>query len=130
MRRRPAKGRDMYILAPPKRRRSRRLRKKLRIAEFKQLGFEYEVAWPAKPSVEMQERLIDQLLSDLVEPRGLSLGGGMNCGFVSKRKGSPSEEDREAFESWLLRWPGVQAVVVGPLRDAWYDEPRKGTSHG
>lgn len=83
-----------------------------------------------EPSIETQDRFIDQLLSDLVEPRGLSLGGGVNCGFVAKRKGSPSEEDRQAFDAWLRRWRGVQAVEVGHLRDAWYDEPQKGKSHG
>lgn len=114
---------SLYIPLPPKRRRSRRLRKKLRIEEFQELGFEYEVFWAAEPLVEEQERFLDQLLADLVEPSGLSLGGGVNCGFVLARKGSPTEEDRLAFDAWLRRWPGVQSVKVGPLRDAWYDEP-------
>lgn len=87
------------------------------------LGFDYEVTWPAIPSVEEQDRFIDQLLANIVAPRRLSLGGGVDGGFVSARKRSPSEEDRAAFETWLRRWPGVQAVEVGPLRDAWYDEP-------
>lgn len=110
------------LLPPPKRRRSRRLRKKLRVGEFQEFGFEYELTWPSRLSVEEQERFIDQLLADVVEPRGLSVGGGMNAGFISARRGSPSEQDRAAFEAWLRRWPGVLAVEVGPLRDAWYDE--------
>lgn len=117
---------DRLILQPPKRRRSRRLRKKLRIEEFQEFGFEYELTWPTRPSAEEQERFIDQLLADVVEPRGLSMGGGMNAGFISARRGSPSEEDRSAFEVWLRRWLGVLAVKVGPLRDAWYDEPGTG----
>jgi len=60
----------------------------------------------------------------------LSLGAGVDGGFVSARKGSPSEEDRAAFEAWLRHWPGVQSVEVGQLRDAWYDEPPKSTEQG
>lgn len=63
----------VHILPPPKRRRSRRLRKKLRIEEFQQLGFEYEVTWLAKASIEERERFIDQLLADIVAPRLLTL---------------------------------------------------------
>jgi len=117
---------DRLVLPPPKRRRSRRLRKKLRVGEFQEFGFEYELTWPSRPPVEQQERFIDQLLADVVEPRGLSMGGGVNGGFISARKGSPSDEDRAAFKAWLRRWPGVLAVEVGPLRDAWYDEPGTG----
>lgn len=123
---------SLYNPPPAKRRRSRRLRKKLRVGEFQELGFDYELAWPrpSKPSIEEQDRFLDQLLEDLVEPRGLSMGGGVDCGFVSARKGSPTEEDRLAFDAWLRRRPGVQSVKVGPLRDAWYDEPMEVKERG
>lgn len=121
---------SLYNPPPPKRRRSRRLRKKLRVGEFQELGFDYELARPAKPSIEEQDRFLDQLLEDLVEPRGLSMGGGVACGLVSARKGSPTEEDRLAFDAWLRRWPSVQSVKVGPLRDAWYDEPMEVKERG
>ncbi|MFC7411773.1 50S ribosome-binding protein YggL [Hydrogenophaga atypica] len=45
---------------PPKRPRSRRLRKKLRIGEFQTLGFEYDLSWSEVPSPELQERFIDR----------------------------------------------------------------------
>ena len=62
------------------------------------------------------------MLEDLVAPRALSLGGGVNCGFVAARRGSVTDADRAAFESWLGRWPDLAEIKVGPLRDAWYDE--------
>lgn len=114
---------SLYNPPPPKRKRSRRLRKKLHVGEFQTLGFDYELTWPSKPSIEEQDRFIDQLLDEVAEPRGLSLGGGVSCGFVSARKGSPTEEDRLAFDVWLQLRPGVQSVEVGQLRDAWYHEP-------
>lgn len=117
--------------APPKRRRSRRLRKKLlRIEEFTELGFGYEVAWSPKLSTEEQDRFIDQLIGELVQPRGLSLGGGLGSGFVMTRRWSASEEARLAFGAWFRRLPGAQAVEAGELRDAWYDDGRKANGHG
>ena len=50
------------------------------------------------------------------------MGGGVNCGFVAARRGSVTDADRAAFESWLGRWPDLAEIKVGPLRDAWYDE--------
>ena len=85
---------DLLVLPPPKRSRSRRLRKKLHIGEFQVLGFDYELTWRVAPSIDVQDRFIDQLLEDLVVPRALSLGGGGNCGFVVARRGSVTDADR------------------------------------
>ena len=90
-------------LPPPKRTRSRRLRKKLHIGEFQTLGFEYDLIWSEAPSVEVQERFIDQLLEEVIEPRSLALGA--------------------ALEAWLRQWTTVCHARVGQLQDAWYDRP-------
>jgi uncharacterized protein YggL (DUF469 family) len=113
---------DLIVLPPPKRTRSRRLRKKLRIGEFQTLGFDYELTWRAPPSIELQDGFIDQLLEQIIEPRALSLGGGVNCGFVAARRGSVTAADREAFDGWVRNWSGITKVEIGLLRDAWYDE--------
>ena len=110
---------------PPKRTRSQRLRKKLRIGEFQTLGFEYDLIWTETPSADVQERFIDQLLEELIEPRSLSLGGGVTCGFISARRGSVTDEDRAAFEAWLQQWHHVCHARVGALQDAWYDNPNQ-----
>ena len=110
-------------LPPPKRTRSRRLRKKLHIGEFQTLGFEYDLIWSEAPSVEVQERFIDQLLEEVIEPRSLALGGGVTCGFVLARRGSATNEDRAALEAWLRQWTTVRHARVGQLQDAWYDRP-------
>lgn len=113
---------DLIVLPPPKRTRSRRLRKKLRIGEFQTLGFDYELIWQAPPSIELQDRFIDQLLEQVIEPRALSLGGGLTCGFVAARRGSVTEADREAFDGWIRNWSDIAMSEIGHLRDAWYDE--------
>lgn len=111
------------VLPPPKRKRSRRLRKKLRIGEFQQLGFEYDLEWRVAPDPQLQDRFLDSLLDQIIAPRSLSLGGGLNGGFIASRRGRVTEDDRTAFECWLKQWPGISRSVVGPLRDAWYDSP-------
>lgn len=112
----------LVVLPPPNRTRSRRLRKKLRIGEFQTLGFDYELTWRAQPSIELQDRFIDQLLEQVIEPRALSLGGGVNCGFVAAQRGGVTEADREAFDGWIRHWPDISKFEIGHLRDAWYDE--------
>ncbi|MDC8785987.1 50S ribosome-binding protein YggL [Roseateles koreensis] len=113
---------DLLVLPPPKRSRSRRLRKKLRIGEFQELGFEYELTWRVTPSIDVQDRFIDRLLDEVIKPRSLSLGGGVNCGFVTAHRGNVTDTDRAAFDSWVRRWTDLTCIEVGPLRDAWYDE--------
>jgi len=100
-----------------RRTRSRRLRKKLHIGEFQELGFDYELTWRAPPSVEVQDQFIDRLIEDVVEALALCLGGGVTCGFVAARRGNVTAADRAAFESWIRRWPGLDRVQVGPLRE-------------
>lgn len=114
--------RDLLVVPAPRRSRSRRLCNKLHIGEFQVQGFDYELTKRVAPSIDVQVRFIDQLLEDFIEPRALSLGGVVNCGFVAARRGSVTDKDRVAFESWLGQWPDLAEIKVGLLRDAWYDE--------
>lgn len=112
----------LIVLPPAKRSRSRRLRKKLRIGEFQELGFEYELIWRTSPSLEVQDEFLDRLIEEVIEARDLCPGGGPTCGFVTARRGRVTEADRTAFDNWLRRWLDITQVEIGPLRDAWYDE--------
>lgn len=103
-------------------RRSRRLRKKLRIAEFQQLCFDYAIVWSQLPTVSQQELFINGFLEEIVVPRGLQLGGGCTEGAIVGAVQNPTELDRDAALSWLRAFPGVAEVHVGPLMDAWYGD--------
>lgn len=109
------------VLPPPRRRRSRRLRKKLRIAEFQELGFGYEIEWAVEQVGDASDRFINGILEEVLVPRGLCLGGGPNVGFITARRGSATQDDQAAFDAWARQWPGTVVVRVGPLQDAWYD---------
>ena len=103
-----------------KKRRSRRLRKKLRIAEFQELGFEYSVIWHTYPNIEQQDAFLDAFIA-LIESRSLVLGGGPTSGFVCGVRKNPDSADIEAVQDFLAAWSGVERVTIGQLVDGWYD---------
>lgn len=101
--------------------RSRRLRKKLRIGEFQELGFEVEVKLKNSLTSEAEFALVEAFLVEIIEPRLLIFGGGVKAGFIAFcKRGSASEKDREAIRNWLLSRPEVETVFIGPLVDAWH----------
>lgn len=109
------------MLMPGKKTRSRRLRKKLRIGEFQKHGFEVEAKLAGHLKPEKEDSFIDAFLSEIIEPRSLIFGGGLNSGFVARGgRASATEDDRESVRSWLLSRPEVESVVIGPLVDAWH----------
>ena len=102
--------------------RSRRLRKKLYVDEFKVLGFAFFCHLHLKQEADC-DQIIDDFLS-FIEERGLVMGGGADLtsfdGFIvpERRYDSASEEDRLAVEQWLTEHSGCSDVEVGPLVDA------------
>jgi uncharacterized protein YggL (DUF469 family) len=108
-------------MPPSNKRRSRRLRKKLHVGEFKELGFEFEVVLKDTVPPGEEEALADLFLAEIVEPRHLAFGGWITGGFISCwGRGSVTEEDREAIRSWLLARAEIGEARVSPLVDAWY----------
>jgi uncharacterized protein YggL (DUF469 family) len=104
---------------PPVRRRSKRLRKKLRIEEFKEDGFAVGFRLSSNLSPKSKDEFWSAFMR-LIESRGLAFGGGEE-GYVTKfGRGSATEEERDAVRVWLEARPGVEQIVLGPLEDAWY----------
>ena len=103
----------------------RRLRKKLRIAEFRQLGFELRFRTPADWSDDEQMQFWDRVVLEGPETRGLAFGGG--CGVVwdgvvlgLADRASISDAQRESLARWLSAEAEVSDLVVGPLFDVWH----------
>lgn len=99
------------------------LRKKLRVVEFQELGF--DLCFQSSddvPDAEL-ETFWDAFIA-AVEARGLMCGGA--CGrdwdiFVAHfRRGSATEGDRQALVAWLNAHPGVRDIRLGQLVDAWH----------
>lgn len=101
-------------------RRSRRLRKKLHIGEFKEHGFEVHFKFKADLTSEAQLDATMKLITETIESRGLLFGGG-ESGFVTKAgRGSTTEDDRNAVYSWLRSCASAVEVRIGQNEDAWY----------
>ena len=103
----------MYILRPHHRRRHR---KKLKLAEFAELGFPLRGIDAARWS----EQTADPLLA-FIDYQGWCFDGERLPldGFVSRFGGdSLTEVDRELMRSWLSE-QGAEQVEVGQLQDHW-----------
>ena len=114
----------------------KRLRKKKRVGEFTEYGFEIGGTWSVHGDglIPAQDAFVDELI-DFVEAHGLGVGGGANgdtFGFYvtglrpvrgshPRRWSSVSarEEDRATLETFLRQHATVATSLVGPLTDAW-----------
>jgi uncharacterized protein len=101
-----------------------RQRKKLRLGEFQEFGFEVTAKSTKQLTTSERQEFVDRLIEALVT-NDLLFGGGFDDyleGFVviSARRGSVTEEQRESFNKWLESCPELGDLQVGPLKDAWY----------
>ncbi|MEH6688398.1 MAG: 50S ribosome-binding protein YggL [Halopseudomonas sabulinigri] len=103
--------------------RSRRLRKKLCVDEFQELGFELNLEFKDDLEVEDVDNFLDQFLTEAMDANGLDYVGTEGFGIVClDERGSVSEEQRAAVEAWLKGRSELAVVEVSPLQDAWYPE--------
>jgi hypothetical protein len=102
----------------------KRLRKKCRLGEFRQYGFEVEFKLPDALPDTAVDHFWDRFIFGFIESQKLSCGGG--CGrtwsiFVTPEgRRSATEDDRQLIQSWLDRQSDVRDVRIGPLVDAWH----------
>src|SRR5439155_7133857 len=103
----------------------KRLRKKLHVGEFQELGFEVRFRVADNLSHDAFDAVVDAFISQAIEAHGLLCGGGgknpeWNVFVTREGRGSATEEHLQAIETWLASRPEVNAVQIGPLVDAWY----------
>ncbi|OEC34904.1 hypothetical protein SAMN05216600_105279 [Pseudomonas cuatrocienegasensis] len=103
--------------------RSRRLRKKLCVDEFQELGFELNLNFKEGLSDEAIDAFLEQFLRDAMTANGLGYVGGDDFGLVClSKRGSVSEEQRAAVDAWLKGRDELVDYTVSPLLDVWYPE--------
>ena len=105
--------------------RSRRLRKKLHIEEFKELGFTVSWSFEEGTTEETLDNIVDQFILEAVQPNGLAYEGsgylnwkGIIC---TQKRGNCTEEHRDIVIKWLNEH-GLKSVKTSPLIDIWWDE--------
>ena len=103
----------------------KRLRKKVRIGEFKELAF--PVAFRLNPKLD--EDAVEGFIAELVEAveaRNLAfVGSGHHEWYGSLAamgRNSATEEDQAFINKLLSADERVEAVVVGELHDAWHQQ--------
>jgi uncharacterized protein YggL (DUF469 family) len=103
--------------------RSRRLRKKLCVDEFQELGFELNLEFKEDLDDAAIDAFLDAFLTEAMDANGLDYVGGDDFGLVClAKRGSVSEEQRATVEAWLKAREELTKVEVSPLQDAWYPE--------
>ena len=112
------------------RKRNRRLRKKLHLGEFQQLGFEVSITLKPDLGIDALDRFLDDFIRDAIEKNDLAFGGGTDRGCITTwSRGSASETHLSIVEDWLSRRQEVVSVRLGPLVDAWYPEAEPHSNH-
>jgi uncharacterized protein YggL (DUF469 family) len=103
--------------------RSRRLRKKLCVDEFQELGFEVTLTYVEGIDAAAVDTFLEAFLVEAMEANGLGYIGGEDYGFVCLgTRGSVSEEQRGQVEAWLKGRSELAEFSVSPLMDVWYPE--------
>ena len=101
--------------------RSQRLRKKLCVDEFQELGFELNLDFKEDLSEEAIDAFLEAFIKEAMEANGLGYVGGDDFGLVFKAdRGSVTEEQRAAVQAWLKGRSELTKIEVSPLLDAWY----------
>lgn len=103
--------------------RSQRLRKKLCVDEFQELGFELNLEFKEGLTEEAIDAFLEAFLQQAMEANGLGYVGGDDFGLVClSKRGSVSEEQRATVEAWLKSRSELTSADVSPLLDVWYPE--------
>lgn len=103
---------------------NKRLRKKLFLGEYAELGFKVDLIFDAM-SEQGRDEFLDQFI-DEIENRQLTLCSVCEIdtfsGIIAAEKpyGSATDDDREFFQDWLANYPRVSTVVIHPLDDVNY----------
>ena len=104
--------------------RSKRLRKKLFVEEFKVQGFEVDMSFAESTTDEAMDVFFDDFLANVIEANELVFGGGGNkegfSGFIipSARYASVTEEHRKLLAEWFEKNGLVTEHSTSELMDA------------
>ncbi len=104
--------------------RSRRLRKKMHIDEFQELGFSVGFTFPQGATEQAIDSTVDALIEEAIDPNGLAFDGsgylqweGLIC---LQQTGKCTEAHRELVRKWLEERK-LENVKVTELFDVWWD---------
>ncbi len=103
----------------------KRLRKKYRVGEFRELCFHFSFDYKGDVEAAECEQFLHAFVEDCIEANGLNCEGSITedaCNITAKAENPKltSEEQRLAVKSWLEAREDVVIRSFGELEDAWY----------
>lgn len=102
--------------------RSKRLRKKLHLGEFEQLGFKVSFTQNKAKDEKTKDVYINRFLVEAIEAQGVFFAGSIGeitNGFVYVQSSSATQAHRQHVEDWLLKQADIVNREVGCLINAW-----------
>ncbi len=104
--------------------RSRRLRKKMHIAEFQEMGFSVAWRFPDGTSEETIDTTVDAFINEVIAENGLAFDGsgylaweGLVC---MEEIGKCTEEHQALVRNWLEKRK-LEDIRLSDLFDVWWD---------
>ncbi len=103
----------------------KRLRKKYRVGEFKELCFEFSFNYKGDVAAPECEQFLHALIEECIEANGLDCEGNITddcCNIIAKAVDptQTSNAQREAVKNWLEARSDVELKSFSELQDAWY----------
>lgn len=103
--------------------RSRRLRKKLFVDEFQELGFTVKYNYADNLTDEQIDTFIVDFVLNVVEANGMGYLYDYDCDRIcSAKRGSVTEEQRKLVADWLSARTDITDLEISELVDIWYPE--------
>lgn len=104
---------------------NKRLRKKYRVGEFRELCFEVTFEYKGDVASDACGAFLDTFLTECIEANGMDCGGCVTeegCNFVvtAVDPKTTAESHRAIVKAWLEGREDVSIKTFGELEDAWY----------
>lgn len=103
----------------------KRLRKKYRVGEFRELCFEFSIEYKGDVNAPECMKFLEALIEDCIEANDLDCEGSINidgCNIVARATDptKTSQAQLEAVKSWLEAREDVTVLSFSELEDYWY----------
>ncbi len=103
----------------------KRLRKKYRVGEFRELSFSFSFEYKGDVNSDACEAFLNELVVDCIESNGMNCDGfmtedGCRLVIVAQDPTKTSEEHRAAVKAWLDARTDVEVSQFSELEDLWY----------
>ena len=104
--------------------RSRRLRKKMHIDEFQELGFSVSWNFEEGTGIDIIDTTVDKFIDEAIEPNGLAFDGSGYLaweGLICTQEIGKCTEDHQAQVRKWLEDRKFEEVRTSELFDVWWD---------